>query len=106
MVSIARFLRVVMAGLDPGHPSQKSGLYRSVMDARVKPGHDESSFGQALTIPSILSIAFAKPSFSLLSVTYLAYCLTSSLALPIANEKPLALNMATSLCMSPMVATA
>src|SRR5437773_401150 len=47
--------------------------------------------------------ALAKPSFSLLSVTALACALTSSLALPIAIEKPLLRNMRTSFGMSPMV---
>ena len=48
--------------------------------------------------------ALAKPSFSLLSVTALAWAFTSSLELPMAMEKPLARNMETSFGMSPMVA--
>src|SRR5205085_7477990 len=48
--------------------------------------------------------AFANPSFSLPSVTTLARALTSSLALPIAIEKPLSRNISTSFGMSPMVA--
>ena len=48
--------------------------------------------------------ALAKPSFSLLSVTALACAFTSSLALPMAMEKPLLRNMRTSFGMSPMVA--
>src|SRR6185312_9237984 len=48
--------------------------------------------------------AFAKPSFSLLSVTALACAFTSSLALPMAIEKPLLRNMRMSFGMSPMVA--
>src|SRR5450759_1196444 len=51
-----------------------------------------------------LRTALAKPSFSLLSVTALAWDFTSSLALPIAMEKPLLRNIRTSFGMSPMVA--
>jgi hypothetical protein len=32
--------KLVMAGLDPAIHLKKVALYRSVMDARVKPGHD------------------------------------------------------------------
>jgi len=49
-------------------------------------------------------IALAKPSSSLLSVTALACFFTSSLALPMAMEKPLLRNIRTSFGMSPMVA--
>jgi len=48
--------------------------------------------------------AFAKPSFSLLSVTALACAFTSSLELPIAMEKPLLRNIRTSFGISPIVA--
>src|ERR1039457_3505281 len=48
--------------------------------------------------------AFAKPSFSWLSVTALACALTASLELPMAMEKPLLRNIGTSFGMSPIVA--
>src|SRR6202045_3071637 len=54
----------------------------------------------------IISIALAKPSSSFDAVTCVAKLLTSSVALPIAIETPLFLNIARSFCMSPTVATA
>ena len=48
--------------------------------------------------------ALANPSFSLLSVTALAWAFTSSLELPMAMEKPLFWNIRTSFGMSPIVA--
>ena len=54
----------------------------------------------------IKSIAPANPSSSLEAVTCDACLLTSSVALPIAMERPLVRNIARSFCMSPIVAIA
>ena len=52
----------------------------------------------------ICSIALAKPSSPLLSVTKSAACRTAGLALPMAMLRPLRSNIATSLPPSPMTA--
>src|SRR5215831_1984246 len=59
-----------------------------------------------LLLCKITSIAFANPSSSFEAVTRVACRLTSSVALPIANERPLARNIGRSFCISPTVATA
>src|SRR6185437_8579012 len=87
----ARHIRILLNPLESGANGSWSGLLAS-------PAHSPS--GRKMN----LCAALAKPSFSLLSVTALACVFTSSLALPMAMEKPLLRNMSTSFGMSPMVA--